>query len=588
MQSPLLSLLLLLTTAVIAVALARRLKLPSMLSYLVIGMILGPHGLAILKESHEIESVAEFGIVFLMFSIGLEFNLQRLSAMRTLVFGYGAAQVGLTALGALLVTHFGYQQGWRAGLAVGLAVAMSSTAIVAKMLSERLELHSRSGRQTMGVLLFQDLAVVPALILIPALATTGGDLMQTLGVALLQAIAVLGLLIWLGQRFMSRLLDSIAALHSDELFVLTTIWIVIGLAWLTDRSGLSLALGAFIGGMLISETAYRHHVESDIRPFRDMLLGLFFVTIGMLMDVRFVFDHLHLLALAVALLIGGKALVMLAITLVDRSPLPTGLRTAAQLAQGGEFGLVLIELAHAHALIRTDVFQITLSALLLSMFIAPFLIARAARLAGDIGKSDWAHRAKAIHDIASESMPLEDHIILCGYGRTGNRIGDALKREGIEYLVLEIDPHRIARAKSRGCHAAFGSAERREVLKAAGLMRARAVVITYPELHSAERAILAVRRMREDVPLIVRTANESDVPKLVALGANEVVSEILEGGLLMATETLTHIGIPMERALAHVENIRQDRIASLNAAYEKRMERERRRIPRPPEGGNSQ
>jgi CPA2 family monovalent cation:H+ antiporter-2 len=320
MHPQLFVILLLLTAAVGAVSVVRRFRMPSMLAYLAIGIVMGPHGLAILAESAEVESFAEFGIVFLMFSIGLEFSLKRLQAMRSLVFGFGSAQMVLTALGTGLATAMAYDQGWRSGIAVGLAVAMSSTAIVAKMLSDRFELHSRSGRQTMGVLLFQDLAVAPCLILLPALAASGDDLLRSLAVAAAQAVAVLALLIWLGQKLMTRIFDAAAKVRSNELLVLTTLWIVIGLSFLTAQSGLSLALGAFVGGMLISETVYRHHVEADIRPFRDILLGLFFVTVGMMLDIHYVLANAHKLVLAVALLIGGKAAVVLFIAHLAKTP----------------------------------------------------------------------------------------------------------------------------------------------------------------------------------------------------------------------------------------------------------------------------
>jgi CPA2 family monovalent cation:H+ antiporter-2 len=320
MYQNLFAILLLLTAAVGAVSVVRRLKLPSMLAYLAIGIVMGPHGLALLTETDEVEGFAEFGVVFLMFTIGLEFSLKRLQAMRNLVFGFGPAQMALTALGTGLVTALAYDQGWKSGIAVGLAVAMSSTAIVAKMLSDRFELHSRSGRQTMGVLLFQDLAVAPCLILLPALAASGDDLWRSLAVAAAQMVAVLALLIWLGQKLMTRIFDAAAKVRSNELLVLTTLWIVIGLSFLTAQSGLSLALGAFVGGMLISETVYRHHVEADIRPFRDILLGLFFVTVGMLLDIQYVLANAHKLALAVVLLIGGKAAVVLFIAPGRRKP----------------------------------------------------------------------------------------------------------------------------------------------------------------------------------------------------------------------------------------------------------------------------
>jgi CPA2 family monovalent cation:H+ antiporter-2 len=563
----LLSVLLMLSAAVVAVAMARRFKLPSMLAYLAIGIGLGPNGLALLAESADVDSFAEFGIVFLMFSIGLEFSLKRLQAMRAMVFGLGSAQMALTALGTGLVAMLAYDQSWRSGIAVGLAVAMSSTAIVARMLSERLDLHSRSGRQTMGVLLFQDLAVAPCLILLPALAASGDDLLRSLAVAAAQTVAVLTLLIWLGKRLLGRIFDAAASIRSNEVLVLTTLWIVVGLSFLTAQSGLSLALGAFVGGMLISETGYRHHVEADIRPFRDILLGLFFVTVGMMLDIHYVLANAHKLALAVALMIGGKALVMLFITRVAKTPLVPSLRTAAQLAQAGEFGLVLIELAHQLQLISVGVFQITLSAMLLSMFIAPFLIDRAARLSGDLGRGDWAHKATVIHTIAVHSLDLGQHVVICGYGRTGERIAEFLTMENIPFLALDVDPQRIAEARARGINVVFGNADRPEVLQAAGVSRARAVVVSYPDTHSAERVLRIVRATRPEMPVVVRTTDDRDVARLKSAGASEVIPDVLESSLLIAAETLVQAGIPMKKAILHVRAARAERYASLREFY---------------------
>lgn len=568
MHANLLTLLLLLTAAVLMVSLARKFSLPTILAYLLIGITVGPHGLALMQESEAVSEFAEFGIVFLMFSIGLEFSLKKLMAMRRLVFGFGASQMALTALGTGLVTWFGYGQGWRSGVAVGLAVAMSSTAIVARMLSERFELHSRSGRQTMGVLLFQDLAVVPCLIVLPALAAPGESLLSALAIAAAQAVAVLAVLVWLGQRYLGRVFAKFAQHRSDELLVLVTLWVVVALSYATALSGLSMALGAFVGGMLISETIYRHQVEADIRPFRDILLGLFFVTIGMMLDLHFVLANLHKLALAVLLLIGGKGLVMLLVTRAFKTPLVTALRTAAQLAQAGEFGLVLVELARTLRLIPQDVFQITLSAMLISMFVAPFLIRKAASLAVDLGRSDWAHGATIIQNVAVHSMDLKEHVIICGYGRTGQRIADLLQRESIPFIALDADPQRIRAAQQEGVNVVFGSADRAEVLQAAGLGRARALVVSYPDIHSAEHVIRLAHARRPGLPIVVRASDDKDVARLKAVGATEVIPEVLESGLLIAAETLVAVGVPMKKAMGHVRAIRATRYASRRGDYE--------------------
>lgn len=567
MHNQLLFLVLLLSATVVAVGIARRFRLPAMLAYLAVGAAMGFYDLKFAVHKHDIDFIAEFGIVFLMFSIGLEFSLARLNTMRSLVFGFGAAQLLLTALGTGLVTWFGYQQGWRAGIAVGLAVAMSSTAIVAKMLSERFELHSRCGRQTMGVLLFQDLAVVPCLILLPALAQPEGDLVRSLGIALGVAAAVLAGLIWVGQRVMRRVFDTVAHIRSTELFVLTALWVVISLAYITESSGLSMALGAFVGGMLISETAYRHQVEADIRPFRDIFLGFFFITVGMMLDLGYVLSHFPLLLLAVLLLVAGKGVVVLAISLAVRSSLDVSLRTAAQLAQAGEFGLVLIGLAREQRLIADDVFQITLTAMLLSMFIAPFLISQASRMSSQLARGGWSHKAKVIHDIASSSMEFDQHVILCGYGRSGQRVGEFLAAEGISFIALELDPSHVTHSAVEGGKVVFGNADRPEVLKAAGIGRARAVVIAYPDVHSAARAVRQVRLVRPDIPVVVRAPDDSVVQSLKEAGATEVIPEVLEGSLMLAAETLSQLGVPVERAVARVREARSSRYASLRDFY---------------------
>lgn len=560
-------LLILLTAAIATVFIAQRFRLPSLLAYLLVGIALGPHGFKVLAEIEAVGGLAEFGVVFLMFSIGLEFSIGRLRSMRTTVFAFGGAQVALTALATMLATWFAYGQRWEAGIVVGLAVAMSSTAIVARLLSERFELHSRSGHQTMGVLLFQDIAVVPCLILFPALARPQEDLGQAMLVALLQTSVVLALLIGLGRRPLRAFLDLVAHRRSEELFVLATLWIVLVLAFATHLAGLSLALGAFIGGMLISETMYRHQVEADIRPFRDILLGLFFVTVGMMLNVTYVISHLPLLLLAVALLVGGKGAVVMLLARLAKNPLHTGLRTAAQLSQAGEFGLVLIQLGYGLKLIAQDVFQVTLSAMLISMFLAPFLIEWAARVSGSMARGDWAHKAKALYDIAVGAFGLDNHVIICGYGRTGEQVARFLAAEGIPFVALDLNPARVQQHPVSGGSVVFGNADRPEVLKAAGLARARGVVVAYPDIYSAERVIHLVRQERAEIPVVVRVADDTTVARLKAAGATEVIPEVLEGGLMLAAECLVQCGLPVDQAIARVRAVRAERYSSLREFY---------------------
>jgi CPA2 family monovalent cation:H+ antiporter-2 len=308
-------------------------------------------------------------------------------------------------------------------------------------------------------------------------------------------------------------------------------------------------------------------VEADIRPFRDILLGLFFVTVGMMLDLGFVLANIGPLLLATLLLIGGKGCVVLLVARLAQSPLDVSLRTAAQLAQAGEFGLVLMELAGSLDLVGRDIFQITTAAMLISMFVAPFLIERTARLCGDMAKGDWAHKAKTLQDIAVGAFDLDRHVILCGYGRTGQVIGDFLAAEGIPFIALDVDPQRVRHAIVADGRVVFGSADRIEVLTAAGLGRARAVVIAYPDAHSAERVTRLVRRHRDDLPIIVRAADDSSVARLKKAGATEVIPEVIEGSLMIAAETLAQLGVPVEQAIARVRQVRAERYASMRDFY---------------------
>ena len=557
----------LLGATVFTVALARQFRLPSMLAYLVVGIAVGPHGAAFLAESEQVSAFAEFGVVFLMFSIGLEFSLARLKAMRRLVFGFGGGQVLISLLGAMAVTIFYFGQDWRIGFAIGTACAMSSTAIVSKLLAERLELHSLPGRQTMAVLLFQDLAVVPFLIVLPALAKDAGDLANTLSLAAAQAAGVLVLMVFLGQKLIRRWFDAVAQRKSSELFMLNVLLVVVGLSWLTLSFGLSLALGAFIGGMLISETPYRHQVEGDIKPFRDVLLGLFFVTVGMMLDIGYVLRHWPSVLLAVTLLIVAKGAVVFLLTRLLRNTLEVSLRTSVQLAQGGEFGLVLLALASDSKLLPADVFQISVAAILLSMFVAPLLIARASHFGRRLSVGEFAHRAEVIHDVAVRSMDVADHVILCGFGRTGQSLARFLEREEIPFIALDVDTARIHQAQEAGENVVFGNADRREVLIAAGIKRARAIVVTYGDPSSTEKALQAIRALRPGLPVIVRAQDDSQIERLKSLGASEVVPEVLEGSLMLATQMLTQLGVPVERAMEQVRAVRAGRYASLRAFY---------------------
>ncbi len=551
-------LLILLAVAVLVVVLFRSLHLPAMLGYLIVGVLIGPHALGWIPDAPETRHLAEFGVVFLMFSIGLEFSLARLRAMQRLVFGLGTAQVVATMLLVMLTSLF-FDLGWAAGLALGGIMAMSSTAIVSKMLVERAELNTPHGQKIMGVLLFQDLAVVPLIILIPALASQDGNLSSTLAYAALKAILVLTALLTFGQRLLRPWFHLVARQKSSELFMLNVLLFTLGLAWVTEQSGLSMALGAFVAGMLISETEYRYQVEEDIKPFRDVLLGLFFVTIGMMLDMQALIDGWAWILLLLLILVPFKALVVALLVRAFSGDWGPALRTGLGLAQAGEFGFVLLTLTGGANLLPHDVMQNVLAAMLVSMMIAPFLIQHAEAIVRRISPEEWMNSAMQMHQIAVQSMSTNRHVIICGYGRSGQALAAFLKNEKVNFIALDLDSRRVHEASASGERVVYGDAAKHEVLQAAGLMRAKALVITYDDKHSALRILRHIQQDRPDMPVIVRTSDDSNVEVLKKAGATEVVAEVLEGSVMLASQALLMAGIPLSRVVRRVQEARAKR-----------------------------
>lgn len=566
MHSSLQLVLILLAVAVLVTAVARLLRLPTMLGYLVTGIAIGPYALGWIPDSAEARYLAEFGVVFLMFSIGLEFSLPRLMSMRMTVFGFGGAQVVLTiALTALIAWLL--ELPLLAAVALGGIMSMSSTAIVSKMLSERLEIQTPHGRQIFGALLFQDLAVVPLLILIPAFVAESDAMAATLGFAMLKAVVVLGFLLFVGQRIMRPWFQWVAGRKSPELFTLNLLLFTLGLAFLTESAGLSLALGAFLAGMLISETEYRYQVEDDIKPFRDVLLGLFFVTIGMRLDLVEVAADWDSVLLLVAAIVAGKMLLVGGLAMAFGSTRPTAVRTALGLAQAGEFGFVLLAQAADLALLGTGITQPVLAAMVLSMLIAPLLINRMDTLTRLLAGSEWAGRAKEVHDIAVKTFGKSRHVIVCGYGRSGQNLARLLEAEGISFVALDADPERIRAVAASGVTVVYGDASRREVLVAAGLSRAQAVVVTYSDLASGMAILRHVRELRPELPVVVRTIDDTHVDALKAAGAAEVVSEVMEGSLMLASHALMLLGVPLTQVLKRIRDVRETRYAMMRGFF---------------------
>lgn len=568
------TILLLLGSAVLGVVAIRMLNLPPMLGYLAVGIVIGPYAMAWAPDSHSTHLLAEFGIVFLMFSIGLEFSLPKLISMRRAVFGLGMAQVLTTialgmliALGAAwLLPHY-FEISWQAAFAIGGAFSMSSTAIVSKMLTERLELESPHGRQVISVLLFQDLAVVPLLIIVPALAASSGDLPMHLAAAVVKAAFMLIVLFVVGKKFARAWFTMVVRRRSQELFMLNLLLFTLGAAWLTEKAGLSLALGAFVAGMLISETEYKHQVEEDIKSFRDVLLGLFFITVGMLLNLELLLEYGGM----VLLLLVGPVLLKFALIffLARLFSCPTGvaLRTGLALAQAGEFGFVLLNQAGALNLLDPLLLQLILASMVLSMLISPLILAKSDWIVMKLSASEWMMQSLALTQIAARTMKTKKHVIIAGFGRSGQNLAKLLHEEQIEYHALDLDPDRIGEAQNAGVNVSYGDAARRESLMAAGVNRAAALVITYVNTNSALKILHLVHELNPSLPVVVRSHDDADLAKLRAAGATEVVPDLMEGSLMLASHALVLLGVPLRRVVHTVQMARDARYESLRGFF---------------------
>jgi CPA2 family monovalent cation:H+ antiporter-2 len=544
-----------------------------MLGYLAVGVLIGPHALGIANDNPATHGLAEFGVVFLMFSIGLEFSLAQLKSMRRLVFGLGLAQVVLTIVATVAVgvgaarflppvLHIG----WQAAFALGGALAMSSTAIVVKLLTERLELESPHGRLIIGILLFQDLAVVPLLILIPSLARPE-DMAVNLAWAVVKAAAVLALLLFFGQKLMRKWFTVVVKRRSQELFMLNLLMVTLGAAWITERAGLSMALGAFVAGMLISETQYKHQVEEDIKPFRDVLLGLFFITIGMLLNVQIVLANwwLVLLLLIVPVLLKFSLIALLAKSFGSSDGV--AMRTGLALAQAGEFGFVLLNMASESKLVDPFLMQVVLASMVLSMLIAPFVIAKSDQIVMKLAANEWMLQSLQLTQLASRTMAAQKHVIIAGFGRSGQSLATLLTEEKLAWHALDLDPERVQEAQAAGSNVSYGDAGRREALVAAGIKRASALVITFANTRAALKVLDLVHELAPTVPVIVRSHDDTDLDTLKKAGATEVVPEALESSLMLASHALVVMGVPLRRVVHRVQSARDERYAALRGYF---------------------
>ena len=559
------NLLIILASSLVVIAMFRRLKLPPVLGYLCVGLFVGPTALDWVNDSPDLPDLAELGVVFLLFSLGLEFSLPKMLKLRRVVFGLGSLQVlcSAVALGGLL---YAFGMSFNGAFLLGAGLALSSTAIVSKELTSLGEIFSRHGQNAIGVLLFQDVVAVLLLTLVPVFAGSSDQAWYwALPITLGKTVILFFGLLFASRFLLPRLFHEVAASRSAELFVLLALVIVLLTAWLTHLLGLSPALGAFLAGMLLGESHYRHQIEADIRPFRDILLGLFFVSIGMLIDLQlFIHDGFLILGLTLALMLIKGCVVALLVKLRG-SDGETAWRSGLALAQGGEFCFALMAQMQLNSLIPPQIAGYLLAATFCSMLLTPLLLRAAPKIAAGLHRQSYEEAE--LEEIAAQSAELHGHVVMCGYGRVGQSIGRFLRRENKDFVALDYDPDRIQEAAKADNSVHYGDARRGDLLRAVGVDRARLLVIAVDNTEVAMSVLKEARLITLEVPILVRTRDDSQLAELKAAGATEVVPELLESSLMLASHALIMLGFPERQVLDRIAQVRHDRYRLLHGFY---------------------
>jgi monovalent cation:H+ antiporter-2, CPA2 family len=566
---PLLQILILLAASVFVVAGVRKLALPAILGYLAVGMLLGPHALALVVDNDTTRLLADIGVAFLVFTLGLEFSLPRLLAMRGEVLGVGGAQVLVTTAVVALAAAWLLGVAPTSAVVVGGAVAMSSTAIIISQLTEQSENTRTHGRVAVAICLFQDLSFPLFLGLLSPLAAAGPG-MPAPHVAAAIAIAAAALLLVLatGRWLLRPLFVLIAGVRSSELFSLAVLLAVLSSAWATQAAGLSLALGAFLAGMGLAETEFRHQIEATIRSYREVLLGVFFITLGMLLDVPLLLRNLPL----VSAIVLGMAMLKTAVVAVAAKPV-TGswfksLRTGVVVSQGGEFGFALLTLLLRRQLADPVIVQPLLAATALSLIVSPFVIRHNRQITRALLRQSGPPQTEAMREArVTLAVAERDHVVICGFGRVGQNIARVLEQTGFEYIALDLDTYRVREGRQAGDPVMYGDAGQLEVLQNVGLASARCVVITFANPAVSLRILRAVRGLRGDVPVLVRTQDDLRLEELQAAGATEVVPETFEASLMLLSHLLLLLKLPMPQVIRKVNDIRSHRYVMLRQYF---------------------
>ncbi|MEQ9143663.1 MAG: monovalent cation:proton antiporter-2 (CPA2) family protein [Parvibaculaceae bacterium] len=554
-----------LVASVLIVPLFQWMRASPVLGYLAVGALIGPFGLAVIDDVEGVARLAELGVVFLLFTIGLELSFERLLSMRRLIFGLGGLQVLIVGT---VIAFFASTWGnsIEASVIIGFSLALSSTAIVTQVLIERGEFATPLGRRTFSILLFQDLAVVPLIMLVSILSNGGAsvgswELARLVGIAILQAFGAIALILVLGRYALRYLFRLVTWARSPELFMALTLLAVLSTAWATGQSGLSMALGAFLAGLVLSETEFRPQVEIDIQPFKGLLLGLFFISVGMGLDFAVMRDVAYEVILGVAGLIAIKSILIAALAVLFGVTASQAVRTGLLLGAGGEFAFVVIGGAMTGGVIEREVAQYMLIVAGASMALTPFLMVLGNAVSKLIARR---YRVEQESEIETIDDDLKGHVIIAGYGRVGRTVARLLSEQMVPFIALDMSPTRAQLARKNGEPVFYGDAARHDVLERAGAGRAAAVVITLNDYAAATRAVRSVRQMWPKLPVFVRAHDLTHSRELMELGATGIVPETLEASLQLASDVLRSLGTPHEALVPHMDKVREEGYARID------------------------
>jgi K+:H+ antiporter len=565
---PLLDDLLILLVASIPIAfLCHRLRLPVIVGFMITGVVIGPYGLGLIKDAQAVESLAEIGVVLLLFTIGLEFSLRRMLEMKRLVIWGGGLQVLLTIAGVAGLVHMLGRATSQAAF-FGFLFALSSTAIVLKTYMDRQEIDTPHGKAGVGILLFQDLCIVPMMLLVPVLSGKEGSSFTNIAVKLGTALAVIAGIILAARFVVPFLLHHVVRLRSQEVFIIFVVIVSLGTAWLTSHFGLSMALGAFIAGIVLAESEYSHQIVSDVMPFRDVFNSVFFISIGMLLSLGALAANLPTVLVWFVALVLGKAIVVLVVTRLLGNSLRVGTMVGIGLAQVGEFSFILAKVGLGQGLLSEGDYQKFLAASILSMIATPFLINLAPRAGYALQSmlSSGSPLDPQTEDIEAACHSLNEHVVVVGYGMNGRNLVKVLHRVGIPYLVLELNAEVVRQAREKGVPIEYGDASRKEMLSHVGLLRASILVIAISDPVSTRRTVAVAREMNPDIRIIVRTRYMAEVEELYRLGANQVIPEEFETSVEIFSRVLREYGVSRNVIQREVEDVRKEGYQMLRSA----------------------